>query len=101
MVRPPSPGRSRSHPGAVAAEHFISLRYLYKLFASHNLSFEQWLISERLESARRHLSSPAGRHQPIAAIAAQWGFADAGHFARRFRHAYGMTPREWRQDQNP
>jgi AraC-like DNA-binding protein len=83
-------------PSRVASEHYISLRYVYKLFAGHDLSFEQWLINERLEGARRQLSSPADRHLPIAAVAAQWGFVDAGHFSRRFRHAYGMSPREWR-----
>jgi AraC-like DNA-binding protein len=33
----------------------------------------------------------------IAAVARRWGFADATHFARRFRDAYGLSPREWRQ----
>jgi len=84
-------------PARVASEHFISLRYLYKLFAGHNLSFEQWLINERLEGARRHLTSPAARHLPIAAIATHWGFTDPGHFTRRFRHAYGMPPSDWRR----
>lgn len=81
-------------PARVASEHFISLRYLYKLFAAHDLSFEQWLIAERLEAARRDL---AARDLPIAAIAAHWGFTDPSHFTRRFRHAYGVTPREWRR----
>lgn len=84
-------------PARVAAEHNISLRYLYKLFARHHLSFEQWLIAERLAGARRQLASPADRHRPIASIAAQWGFLDPGHFARRFRLAHGMTPQEWRR----
>jgi AraC-like DNA-binding protein len=84
-------------PAQVASEHYISVRYLYKLFASHNLSFEQWLINERLEGARRQLTAPATRHLPIAAVAARWGFADPGHFTRRFRRAYGMPPREWRR----
>jgi AraC-like DNA-binding protein len=83
-------------PARVAAEHNISLRYLYLLFAKHQLSFEQWLISERLEGARRQLASPASRHQSIAAIAAHWGFLDPGHFTRRFRAAHNMTPRDWR-----
>ncbi|ONI73995.1 hypothetical protein BWI15_11440 [Kribbella sp. ALI-6-A] len=84
-------------PARIAAHHNISLRYLYKLFAKHQLSFEQWLISERLERARRDLAAPANRNRSIAAIAAQWGFLDPGHFARRFRRAHGMTPQEWRE----
>lgn len=83
-------------PARIAAAHSISLRYLYKLFAKHHVSFEQWLIGERLERARRELASPGSRHRSIAAIAAQWGFFDSGHFARRFRRAHGMTPQEWR-----
>lgn len=88
-------------PQQVAAEHHISLRYLYKLFALHNLSFEQWLIHERLEGARRQLTSPDAQHLSIAAIAARWGFLDPGHFTRRFRRAYGVPPREWRRQNHP
>jgi AraC-like DNA-binding protein len=83
------------NPARIAAEHNISLRYLYKLFAKHQLSFEQWLIGERLDGARRQLAVPDNR--PIAAVAAQWGFLDPGHFTRRFRKAHGMTPHEWRR----
>ncbi|MEV6283488.1 helix-turn-helix domain-containing protein [Kribbella sp. NPDC051770] len=82
-------------PARVAAEHNISLRYLYKLFAKHQLSFEQWLITERLAGARRQLTSTP--HRPIASIAAQWGFLDPAHFTRRFRRAYGITPQEYRR----
>lgn len=58
-------------PARIAAAHNISLRHLYKLFAKHHVSFEQWLIGERLESARRDLAAPANRHRSIAAIAAR------------------------------
>jgi AraC-like DNA-binding protein len=85
------------NPARIAAEHNISLRYLYKVFALHHVSFEQWLIAERLAGARRQLASTDSRHRPIASIAAQWGFLDPGHFARRFRQAHGMTPQEWRR----
>ena len=84
-------------PARIAAEHNISLRYLYKVFSEHHLSFEQWLIGERLEGARRQLASPASRYRSIAAIAAEWGFVDAGHFTRRFRRAHGLTPQDWRR----
>ncbi|MEV4262477.1 helix-turn-helix domain-containing protein [Kribbella sp. NPDC049584] len=89
-------------PGRIAAAHNISLRYFYKLFAEHNLSFEQWLIGERLDGARRQLASPESRQRTIAAIAARWGFLDPGHFTRRFRSAHGITPQEWRrQNEKP
>ncbi|WP_433157080.1 helix-turn-helix domain-containing protein [Kribbella sp. CA-247076] len=84
-------------PARIAAEHNISVRYLYKLFAEQQLSLEQWLITERLQGAARQLTDPAYRHRSIAAIAAEWGFLDAGHFTRRFRREHGMTPRDWRR----
>lgn len=83
-------------PAQIAAAHNVSVRYLYKLFAEHHRSLEQWLITERLKGAARQLAEPGSRNLPIAVVAARWGFDDAGHFTRRFRTAYGMTPREWR-----
>jgi AraC-like DNA-binding protein len=29
-------------------------------------------------------------------LAVKYGFSSSGHFARRFRAAYGMTSTEWR-----
>jgi AraC-like DNA-binding protein len=56
---------------------------------------EKWIIHQRLESAREELALPTHAPVPIAAVAHRWGFTDAGHFARRFRNLYGMSPREW------
>jgi AraC family transcriptional regulator len=33
----------------------------------------------------------------IAEIAAKCGFSDQSYFDRRFRQAFGKSPREWRQ----
>jgi AraC-like DNA-binding protein len=88
-------------PAQIAAAHNVSVRYLYKLFADHHRSLEQWLITERLKGAARQLKDPASKHLPIAVIAAGWGFDDATHFTRRFRQAYGMSPREWRALNRP
>ena len=33
---------------------------------------------------------------PITEIAIQCGFSDGNYFARRFRYAFGMTPRSFR-----
>ncbi len=84
-------------PAAVAREHGISVRQLYKAFAAAEASLEQEVITVRLEAARTRLTSPAGRRRSIAATARACGFADPSHFARRFRHAYGMSPREWQR----
>ena len=82
-------------PARIAAAHNVSLRQLYKACAAGGVHLEQWLIGERLEMARSRLASPSGRQRPIAVTAAACGFPDPSHFARRFRGAYGMTPREW------
>ncbi|RDI58961.1 helix-turn-helix domain-containing protein [Nocardia pseudobrasiliensis] len=78
----------------IARAHHISTRYLYKLWARTGSDLEQWIIEQRLERARAQLTADPQR--PIAAIALDCGFRDPSHFTRRFRTAYGMTPRDWR-----
>ncbi|WP_369134638.1 helix-turn-helix domain-containing protein [Modestobacter sp. I12A-02662] len=84
-------------PGAIAGAHNVSLRQLYKACNEAGLRLEQWIIEQRLEAARVHLTTPAGLRRSIAATARAHGFADPSHFTRRFRQAYGMTPREWQR----
>ncbi|MGH3823538.1 MAG: helix-turn-helix domain-containing protein [Pseudonocardiaceae bacterium] len=55
----------------------------------------EWIIRERLEGARRVLASSSAQAPTIASIARRSGFSDPGHFARRFRAAYGLSPSEW------
>jgi AraC-like DNA-binding protein len=81
---------------AIARALFISVRQVYKLWETEPGSLGQWILERRLDAARRELTSPRRRNQTIAAIAARWGFVDATHFSRRFRQAYGLSPREWR-----
>jgi AraC-like DNA-binding protein len=84
-------------PASVARAHNVSVRQLYTLFADAGVSLEQWIIGQRLEVARAQLGSAAGRHRSIAATARACGFRDASHFSRRFRGAFGVTPREWQE----
>jgi AraC-like DNA-binding protein len=81
-------------PATIAAAHNVSLRQLYKACAAAGLSLEQWIISARLELARAQLASGAGRRRSIAATAHACGLVDPSHFSRRFKAAYGVTPRE-------
>ncbi|MGK8525246.1 helix-turn-helix domain-containing protein [Nocardia asteroides] len=81
----------------IAKAHNMSVRQLYKVCAGAQYSLEQWIIGQRLEQVRRDLARPDQRHHTIATIARRWGFRDSSHFARRFRAAYGLSPREWRK----
>lgn len=82
---------------SIALAHNVSVRTLYNAWSAANqVPLSQWIIAARLEGARAQLSGGTSA-MTIAAIARRWGFADATHFARRFRGAYGLSPREWRQ----
>jgi AraC-like DNA-binding protein len=82
---------------SIAAAHHVSVRTLYNAWAAASqIPLGQWIIAARLEGARAQLSQGTSA-MTIAALAWRWGFADATHFARRFRSAYGLSPREWRQ----
>ncbi|MFI8371060.1 helix-turn-helix domain-containing protein [Streptomyces sp. NPDC085466] len=80
----------------IASAHQISVRTLYGLCTKAGMSLEQWITERRLEGARAALVSPAMRSHTIERIAHAWGFSTPSHFSRRFRAAYGVTPRQWR-----
>jgi AraC-like DNA-binding protein len=82
-------------PARIAAEHGVSLRYLYQLFADEAESPAEAIWRRRLEGARRELANRATHHILISATARRWGFTDPRHFARRFRAAYGISPSDW------
>jgi AraC-like DNA-binding protein len=90
-------------PDSVASAHNISTRHLFAIWrrANHDLSLSQWIISRRLKRAEVQLSEINPATTTIARIAHECGFTDMSHFSRRFREAYGMSPREWRAHQAP
>jgi AraC-like DNA-binding protein len=84
-------------PGSIAAAHFISVRYLHKLFEAEQSTVAGWIRRRRLERCCRDLLDPALAAEPVAAIGFRWGLPDPGHFSRVFRAAYGMPPGEFRR----
>jgi len=82
-------------PQSIARAHSVSLRQLYNMWAGADLPISEWIIAARLERARHQLALEP--HAMVSQVARHSGFASPTHFARRFRKAYGMSPREWQQ----
>lgn len=88
-------------PDGIAAAHFVSTRYLHKLFHEEGTTVSAWIRERRLDHCRRDLRDPLQVSRPVSAIAARWGFLDAAHFSRLFKAAYGASPREYRVSADP
>ncbi|MER5630490.1 helix-turn-helix domain-containing protein [Streptomyces nitrosporeus] len=82
-------------PATIAAAHFISVRYLHKLFQLEGTTVGEWIRAERLERCRRDLLRSPALGLGVATVARRWGFVSPSHFSRVFRAAYGVAPRDW------
>lgn len=80
----------------VAKRQRVSVRYIQLLFEEAGTTFTAFALEQRLDAARRMLTSPRYAHQSITAIAMDAGFADLSYFNRTFKKQYLMTPREMR-----
>lgn len=83
-------------PDAVAKRQKVSDSYIRKLFNGEGTSFSQFVLTRRLERARRMLVDPRWADRSIASIAFDAGFGDLSYFNRTFKHVYGATPSEVR-----
>jgi AraC-like DNA-binding protein len=83
-------------PERIAAAHFISVRYLHKLFRREGTTVSRFVQRRRLERCRRDLADPALAGRTIESICGAWGMTNPDHFSRVFRATYGCPPREWR-----
>ena len=81
----------------VAAEHGVSPRYLQKLFSSAGETFSHYVRARRLDRCQADLASPICAQLSISDICFRWGFNGSAHFSRAFRHAYGVSPRDFRR----
>lgn len=84
-------------PEQIAAAHFISVRYLHKLFRAEETTVSRWIQQRRLERCRRDLGDPALAGRTIEAVAARCGLVNPDHLSRIFRATYGCSPRQMRQ----
>ncbi|HWJ69600.1 MAG TPA: helix-turn-helix domain-containing protein [Sphingobium sp.] len=85
------------NPEGLARSCGISKRYLHMLFANMGTTFGKELLNMRLEQAKTMLDDPRHARRSIADISFDCGFAEQSHFARRFRHRYGVNPTSHRR----
>src|SRR6266853_4190911 len=83
-------------PAGIAAAASISVRHLHRLFAAKGCTVAEWIRERRLERCRTDLSDAHSRERNITDIAFSWGFSDSAHFSHCFKHAFGVSPREFR-----
>lgn len=86
-------------PARVADAEGISERYLQKLFEGTGSSFTHYIRERRLQRTWADLSNPAEAHHSISEIAYRSGFNDSAYFSRAFRNRFGLSPREFRQQE--
>jgi AraC-like DNA-binding protein len=75
----------------------VSRTKLYAIFEPLG-GVNAYVRERRLRSALGALLDSRKRHRPIYEIAAECGFANESAFSRAFRHRFGCSPREARED---
>jgi AraC-like DNA-binding protein len=81
----------------IAAAFRMSARSVREVFALHGTTPGRYILARRLERARVLLADPDHHWRSISEIGYAAGFADASHFSRSFRSAFGHSPREARE----
>ncbi|MEV8358036.1 helix-turn-helix domain-containing protein [Microbacterium sp. NPDC076895] len=80
----------------VAQAHFVSTRYVRRVFAANGTTVSALIRQRRLEQIRNDLVDPAYRDTPIRTVAERWGLADPAVFSRAFARQFGLPPRRYR-----
>lgn len=77
----------------IAAKMNLDRRYLTRLFkASIGMTVQEYLISVRMEEAKRRLSLGFS----VAETAALCGYADVCNFSKMFKKRFGTSPGHWK-----
>jgi AraC-like DNA-binding protein len=61
----------------------------------HQTSFSDFVNDYRVQEVKRRLLDPANQHLTISGIALESGFNSQATFQRAFKHATGVSPREY------
>lgn len=81
---------------SIAAAHFVSVRYLHRVFENDDMTVARWIRHHRMEQCRRDLIDPLLVGRTVGEIAARNGLLNASHFSQMFRKEFGESPKEYR-----
>ncbi|MFF3505696.1 helix-turn-helix domain-containing protein [Streptomyces sp. NPDC003247] len=84
-------------PESIARAHFMSVRYLHKLFQRDGVTVSAYIRRRRLDACRLELGRPPSRRRSVAAVAQTYGFVSPSHFSRVFRSTFGTSPSQWQE----
>lgn len=90
-------GDADLNPDSIARAVYISTRHLHALFHEQGTTVSAWIREQRIDAIRRELADPLHANRSIADIATSWGYPDASHFSRTFRHQVGLSPSAFRR----
>ena len=78
---------------------YISKSKLYQIsLEAFGMGVSDYIRARRIEKAKKLLKLT---QRSVASIAAEVGFEDANFFTRSFKKAVGMTPKDYRKNENP
>jgi len=85
---------------SIARANALSARQAQRLFAASGTTFSEFVLEQRLLSARRLLLHGQSRYRKISDIAFTVGFNDLSYFHKSFRRRFGMSPADMRAEFN-
>lgn len=80
----------------LASAHYLSPRYVRRVFATNGTTVSALVRQRRLERIRDDLVDPRLVRVPIRTIAERWSMSDAAAFSRAFSRQFGVAPRRYR-----
>lgn len=83
----------------IAQALYLSKRTLHTLFQETNTTINRYIWQRRLEKCSQELLIPHQVKRSISDIAFSWGFNSSSHFSRLFKKQYGISARQYRQQQ--
>lgn len=95
LLADPLGGFHADIPAVAAACRMPRSTFRRRFAAATGMSPQAWALHARMRRARELL---AADDRPVAAVAAELGYADPAFFGRQFRRHAGRSPASWRRE---